>query len=209
MINAVSRYIGGIYVDRSFPPSQTTTKPYTPVPYQLQKKAMQVLHKFVFAPNAFNADAYLYPYLQPQRRGFNFISTTEDPKLSTMYLLLANAALGHILHPITMQRINNTEMYGNRYSLTAIMEDLSRGIFDDDLNGNVNTYRKYLQIALVKSLANLADPKMNYDDPSKAASRYALKKLKQKLTSSRGANEETKAQRNYLIFLIDEVLTVK
>jgi hypothetical protein len=40
MIAAVSRYIGGVYIDRSFPEQKSATKPYTPTPVAVQKKAM-------------------------------------------------------------------------------------------------------------------------------------------------------------------------
>lgn len=50
-----------------------------------KKRAIEVLNKYAFAPNAFDADASLYPYLQLQRRGFGFFASTEDPKLSGIY----------------------------------------------------------------------------------------------------------------------------
>ena len=165
--------------------------------------------KHVFAPNAFANDAYLLPYLQSQRRGFGFFSTTEDPKLSSMYNSLATASINHILHPTTMQRITNSRMYGNQYSLADVMNDLNKGIFDADMNSNVNTYRQYLQTAYVKHLAQISDPKSTVDDLSKAAARYTLKKIKTRLGTAVSSNEETKAHRSNLVFLIDDVLTVK
>ena len=209
MINAVNRYVGGVYIDRSFVGQTTINKPYTPVPLATQKRAIAILTKHVFAPNAFANDAYLLPYLQSQRRGFGFFSTTEDPKLSSMYNSLATASINHILHPTTMQRITNSRMYGNQYSLADVMNDLNKGIFDADMNSNVNTYRQYLQTAYVKQLAQISDPKSTVDDLSKAAARYSLKKLKTRLGTAVSSNEETKAHRSNLVFLIDDVLTVK
>ena len=60
MISAVSRYVGGIYIDRSFPEQQSGNKPYTPVPLATQKRAIEVLNKYVFASNAFDADAQVF-----------------------------------------------------------------------------------------------------------------------------------------------------
>ena len=209
MINAVSRYVGGVYVDRSFVGQSTTNKPFTPVPLATQKQAMKVLAENVFAPDAFKADAYLIPYLQMQRRGYNFFSTTEDPKMSSTYNSLATASLQHILHPATMQRITNSRLYGNQYSLADVMSDLTKGIFDADLNSNVNTYRQYLQTAYVKQLAQIADQKGGTDDVAKAAARYTLTKLKAKLATAVSNNEETKAHRMNLVYLIDEAVRVK
>jgi hypothetical protein len=210
MIAAVSRYVGGVYVDRSFVGQHATAKPYTPVPVSTQKRAIKVLNDNVFSPNAFNADASLLPYLQSQRRGYNFMSTTEDPKLTGTYSTLATTALSHILHPTTMQRITNSRLYGNQYSLADVMNDLSKSIFNADIRGNVNTYRQYLQTTYVKNLAQIADSKSaTADDVSKAAARYALKKLRSQLATATSTNEETKAHRNNVVFLIDDVLQVK
>jgi hypothetical protein len=210
MIRAIGCYMGGVYIDRSFVGQHSVNKPYTPAPIAVQKRALSTLAKYVFAPNAFTADTYLYPYLQPQRRGYDFFTTTEDPKLSNAYMTLATAALNQILHPVTMQRINNSRMYGNQYSLPDVMSDLSKAIFDKDLKGNVNVYRQYLQTSFVKSLAQIADPKsITTDDESKAAARYTLRKLKTKLATAVSTNEETKAHRNNLLFMVEDVLTVK
>ncbi|MBC8052067.1 MAG: zinc-dependent metalloprotease [Sphingobacteriaceae bacterium] len=209
MIHVVSRYVGGVYVDRSFVGQNTISKPYMPVSLVTQKRAMGVLAKNIFAPDAFKNDAYLLPYLQSQRRGFNFSSGTEDPKLTSTYNILATAALDHILHPTTTQRITNSRMYGNQYSLADVMNDLTKGIFDADLKANVNTYRQYLQTAYVKQLTQLADVKSQADDVTKAAARYTLKKVKAKVGAAVSSNEETKAHRSNLIYLVDEALTVK
>jgi hypothetical protein len=209
MISAVSRYVGGVYIDRSFVGQNATAKPYTPVPLATQKRAIAVLTKNVFAPDAFKADAYIIPYLQSQRRGYNFMSTTEDPKLNGTYNALATSALAHILHPTTMQRITNSRLYGNQYSLADVMNDLTKGIFNADLKGNVNTYRQYLQTTYVKGIAQIADPKSPVDDVSKAAARYTLKKLKTTLAGAVSTNEETKAHRNNLLFMVEDALTVK
>ncbi|WP_026898201.1 zinc-dependent metalloprotease [Daejeonella oryzae] len=209
MINAVSRYVGGVYVDRSFVGQNAVSKPFTPVPLATQKRAIEVLNKNVFSPDAFKEDAYLLPYLQSQRRGFNFMGDTEDPKLSMIYNQLGSSALLHILHPATTQRITNSRMYGNQYSLSDVMSDLSKGIFDADMKGNVNTYRQYLQTSYVKQLAMLADSKSPSDEVSKAAARYALKNVKSRMAASFSSNEETKAHRSNLVYLVDNALTVK
>lgn len=210
MTNAVSRYIGGVYIDRSQPEQKSTNKPMTPVPLATQKRAMDVLAKYVFAPNAFDADAQVYPYLQRQRRGFDQGNTGEDFKITANALnLQASGSLAHILHPITLQRITNSRLYGNQYSVADVMNDLQKAIFDADMSGNVNVYRQYLQTTFVDGLTQLTNEKSNYDDVSVAAALYSLKKIKSKLASASSTNEETKAHRAGLIFKIDKAITVK
>jgi len=213
MAAVVSRYVGGIYVDRSYVGQNTTEKPFTPVPKAQQKRAIEVLNKYVFAPNSFEVDAPLYPYLQLQRRGFEFFSSTEDPKLNNIYLSIqADAALSHLLHQTTLRRISNTSLYGNSYSVAEVMGDLVNGIFKADLIGKVNMQRQYLQTYFVKEIIEIADvndPKNNYDDISRAAARQTLKKIKLMLVTSASTDESTKAHRNYISFLIDNALTIK
>jgi hypothetical protein len=213
MVAAVSRYIGGVYVDRSFVGQQTTGKPLTPVPLATQKKAMEVINKYVFAPDAFAGDEQLFAYLQLQRRGFNFFTGTEDPKVTGNYTSLQNfGALSHILHPTTLQRITNTRLYGNQYSVADVMGDLTKGIFSADMAGKVNVYRQYLQTQYVKTLANIvspASPMSAYDEVSKGAALYTLKKVKGMLATAVSPDEETKAHRANLVFLVDKAISVK
>jgi hypothetical protein len=210
MISAVSRYIGGVYVDRSFVGQNSTSKPYTPVPVATQKRAMELLNKYVLSPNAYDADAYLIPYLQSQRRGYNLNAgpNTEDPKLASTYVSMAFNAMSHILHPTTMQRVVNSRMYGNQYSATDVLNDLVKNVFDADLNGNVNIYRQYLQTAFVKNLIQLVEAP-TVDEITKASALYSLRKLRTKLTTAVGINEEVKAHRSNMVFLINRSLEKK
>lgn len=209
MISAVSRYIGGVYVDRSFPEQKSETKPFTPVSLATQKKAMDVLTKYAFAPNAFDVDAQVYPYLQMQRRGFNQPGSGEDFRATANILQMqANGALAHILHPATLQRITNSRLYGNQYSAADVMNDLQKGIFSADIATNVNVYRQYLQGIFVKGLAGILEAK-DYDDVAKAAALNTLKKIKAQLATAVSTNEETKAHRAALLFNINKALDPK
>ena len=123
-------------------------------------------------------------------------------------MLQASGSLAHILHPNTMQRITNSRLYGNTYSIADVMNDLTKGIFDADITGNVNVYRQNLQTIFVESLAQITSGKAG-DDIARSAARYTLKKIKSKMATAIATNEETKAHRGNLVFLIDEATTVK
>jgi hypothetical protein len=210
MISAVSRYIGGIYIDRSTPDQRSGNKPYTPVSQATQKKAMELLSKYVFAPNAFDADSQVFPYLQPQRRGFNQSNSGDDYRITSVVLNQQGAAVAHILHPATLQRVTNSRLYGNQYSVADVMSDLVKACFDADLKTNVNVYRQYLQTAFVKQASIIIDPKTSgYDDVARAAALNTLKKIKTLLAGAVSTNEETKAHRGNLLFLINAAVEVK
>lgn len=207
MISAVSRYVGGVYIDRSFPDQRSSNKPFTPVSKATQKKAIATLAKYVWAPDAFKQDEQVFPYLQAQRRGYGFFGNTEDFKITGLSTNLQVSPLAHILHPVTLQRISNSRLYGNEYSVAEVMGDVSAAIFDADLNGNVNVYRQYLQSAFVKGAINIMDPKTpGYDDVAKAGALATLKSVRAKLARATGGNEETRAHRAALIYRIDKAL---
>jgi hypothetical protein len=208
MISAVSRYIGGVYVDRSFPEQKSVNKPFTPVPLAVQKRAIGVLNKYVFAPDVYSADASVYAYLQPQRRLFNQSSAGEDYKITNS--VLSNqifGALAHVLHPATLQRITNSRLYGNQYSIANVFNDLSAGIFAADIKGAVNVYRQNLQTAYVKGLLSVIDTKTgSFDDVAKAAALYSVRKIKSQITNAVSPNEETAAHRSNLVYIINNAL---
>lgn len=211
MANALSRYIGGIYVDRSFAGQQTAVKPFTPVPADIQKKALALLNRYIFAPTVFEADGALFPYLQQQRRGFNFFGSTEDYKPQTTVQSLQMSLLAQLLHPVTLQRINNSGLYGNTYNIASLTADLNRFFFADDLKSGVNLYRINLQTEYVKALAAIATgpAQSGYDNTSKAVALTTLKKIKTMLATAVSPDDQTRAHRNNLNFLIDKALAVK
>jgi hypothetical protein len=210
MAQSVSRFIGGVMVDRSFVGQSTSTKPFTPVPAAYQKKAMALLAKYIFAPDAYKGDAALYPYLQLQRRGFNFFGTSEDIKPQVMVLSQQVGLFSHILSPNTLTRLSNSTLYGNTYSVADMMNDMTNAVFAADLKTNVNLYRLNLQTELVRGLAAITTaPTSPYDNASKAAMYNTLKKIKGLLATAISTDEQTRAHRANLNFLIDKALAVK
>ena len=117
--------------------------------------------------------------------------------------------LAWLLHPVTLSRINNSSLYGNTYSVASVMNDLVTSIFAADLKGNVNLYRQNLQTEFVKAAAAITSSPAGYDNASKAAALSTLKKVKAMLATAVSVNEQTKAHRTNLNFLIDKALAIK
>ena len=65
----ISRYVGGVFMDRSMVGQEGKDKPFVPVPKENQKWAMTLLTKYAFAPDAFQIPSDIYSYLQKERRG--------------------------------------------------------------------------------------------------------------------------------------------
>lgn len=192
--NIIVKYIGGVYVNRAFVGQPGEGKAYVPVSLADQKRAMNALSQYAFSSNSFGVQSNLYPYLQAQRRGFNFFSSTEDPKINERVLNYQNALLMHLTNATVLKRLTNSRMYGNGYTVMAMLSDLTNAIFKGD-NGAIPTFRFNLQDAYTDRLIAIVNSN-NFDAISQAA---ALAQLKSIEKMPAGASDEAKAHANLLI----------
>ena len=203
----LSRFVGGVYVDRSNVGQSGGTVPFTPVSLSDQKRAMGAIKNFVFAPNAFTANSSVYNSLAKQRRGFDFFSGPEDPKIHDRILGYQTRVLSHLLHPNTLQRIMDSSLYGNQYGLSVFMRDLDDAIFKVDNKGNVNTFRQNLQAVYVKRLINMVTDASSdrFKVPAKSLAVYHLNKIVKRTKSPKG-DVSSIAHRIHLNTLITNAL---
>ena len=202
--NTITRYIGGVYVNRAMVGQEGATTPFVPVTRADQERAMVALRQRVFAPNAFSGSADLYNHLRQQRRSYDFYEVTEDPKLHELMLTVHKAVLDHLLHPVVLTRISDSRQYGNQYSLGDFVEDLSNAIFSDDLPRSVNTYRQNLQLEYVNRLIAMVsgDTKAQFDYLSQSTALHNIRQIESMLTANRGADAETRAHRANILYTI-------
>ena len=203
----VSRFIGGVYVDRSTYGQKGGTQPYTPVNLKDQKRAMEALKKYIFAPNAFDAPNDIYNYLAKQRRGYNFFGGPEDPKIHEQVLGYQTSVLAHIMHPNTLQRISNSELYGNKYKLSSYMTDLNNMMFKPDVYGSINSFRQNLQAVYTKRLIEMLNGRASsrFSVAAKSMAIYNLKIIKTWVSNGTG-DLATKAHKNHLKTLITNAM---
>ena len=206
MAAVASRYVGGVYVDRAMIGQEGATEPYRPVSLEKQQRALDLLDQHLFAPDAFEiVPSDLYRHLQPQRRGFNFFGDSEDPKIHARVLGIQEYTLAHLLHPDVLERMTDTRLYGNEYSLAAYMQDLTDAVFAADARGNVNTFRQNLQVSYVESLASVVseDGNEQYDHLAQSAALQSLRQIEEMIGRKRGVNAETRAHTDHVLHLID------
>ena len=205
---AVSRYVGGVYVDRAVQGQSGATEPYRPVPVAEQRRALATLGRYVFAADAFAAPESLYRRLQTQRRDFDFGGKTEDPKIHAQALAVQKTVLDHLLHPVVMKRLTDSSLYGNEYRVSDMITDLTDAVFDADLAGNVNGFRQNLQSEYVGRLVKVIaeDNAGDYDQPSRAMALYTLQDLRRLLSAKRGGDVATRAHTAALVHTIDKAL---
>ncbi|WP_340105071.1 zinc-dependent metalloprotease [Rhodohalobacter sp. 8-1] len=201
----ISRYVGGVYKDRAFVGQEGGRMPFTPVEVEKQREAMNSLSEHLFAPDAFDMSHEVYNYLQIQRRGFNFFSSSEDPKIHDQVLAMQSSVLAHLLHPSTMKRITDSRTYGNTYNVAEVVGDLTSAIFDADAAGNVNTFRQNLQIQYIEGLIAVIGSD-SHDRIAKSAALYNLQNIRGMMESKRNANTESRAHAAHVILAIDKAL---
>ena len=206
----ISRQIGGVYVERNVvDSSQTQSLPYTPVPKEKQQAAMQALTSFVFAGDALADMQPLYSYMQHQRRGFNYYNKNEDPKAHDMILNMQKSVLNQLLHKNVLKRISDTSLYGNDYSLTAVMSDLTSAIFVDSKKASSTS--RNIQVEYVQRLIAIAGIAKSspYDNLAKAAALGQLTAILDDSSSmSFGKSAEAKTQDSYISLIINKALKV-
>ncbi|MFC3050748.1 zinc-dependent metalloprotease [Kordiimonas pumila] len=202
----ISRYIGGIYVDRAVAGQEGATAPYTPVEIVKQRQAMRVLRQYIFAPDAFMTDPKLLQHIAIQRRGFFHYSGTEDPKIHSRAGQIQADILNQILHPRTLMRIVDSSLYGNNYSITDVMRDLTSAVFDDDARGIVNSFRQELQIMYVNGLVGILKGN-DHDYIARSNAFENLNDIRKNMARWRG-DAATRAHRDHISFLIDKALEV-
>ncbi len=206
-MGVASRYVGGVYVDRAMAGQMGATQPFTPVPAAEQRRAMDVLARGLFAPDAFDGAGGVYAYLARQRRGFDFFGAPEDPRIHARALGLQRGVLDHLLHPNTVERVTDARLYGNAYSLADVMADLTTALFEADARGDVNTFRQNVQVDYVARLAAmLADEGDAYDSVAQSQALAQLRRVEAMQKARRGGNAETVAHRDHLVFLIERAL---
>jgi hypothetical protein len=208
-LNVITRYLGGIYVNRNMV-GQDTTKPFTPVSLADQKRAVTALNKFAFSKNAFKVPEDIYAYLQMQRRGFDMRKETEDPKIHDRILNIQKTVFDQILNPLVLQRVTDSKFYGNKYSLNTMLADITDGVFAEDLNGSVNTIRQNLQEEYINRLLNIVDVKSGYSHTTKSAVFGEVTKILAWMkTANVGADASTQSYRKHMVYLINKNLDLK
>ncbi|MCH7573489.1 MAG: zinc-dependent metalloprotease [Candidatus Marinimicrobia bacterium] len=203
-VNVISRYIGGLYVDRAFAGQSGAEIPFRPVEKSKQKQAMKALEQYLFAPNAFSESADLLSYLQNQRRGFDHFGENEDPHLHDRVLGVQKRVLDHLMHANTLERVTDTQLYGNEYPVGELLSDLSVAIFKADVRGNVNSYRQNLQIEYVQRLIDILKGD-SYDYVSRSAALQEIARLR-RLVDRKSGNAQSQAHRLHLAYIIDQGL---
>ena len=209
-INAgvISRWVGGVYVDRAVVGQEGAGEPLSPVERDQQQRAMAVLSEHLFAPDAFDVDGALWRQTAPERRGFDHYVSTEDPKIHQAVLVGQQRVLDHLMHPVVLKRMVDTELYGNEYPLDEMMSELTSAIFDADGQTSVNAFRRNLQSEYVDRLGAMivGSGSGAFDTSAQAIALYELEKVRAMQDQRNDADTFTRAHARFLSVKIEGLL---
>ncbi len=207
-LDVVSKQIGGVYVDGSVAGQQDADLPLRPVPLKDQQHALALLSNYLFAPNAWVMGKETYPYLLEERRGWRHWEYTLDPKVHERVLSFQGRILDQILHPTMLKRMTNSSLYGNEYPIAIYLDDLTKVVFEADIQTEVNTFRQNLQLKYIDRLVTIFR-EATANPQATAAALYQLQRLADHIKSADDSvSLQTRAHRNLLLYTIDRALSV-
>jgi hypothetical protein len=203
MASSVSRFVGGIYVERAANGQPGKTQAFTPVSLAEQKRAMDMLSEYLFAADAFEVSPELAANLQAQRRGFDFFGNPEDPKIHARALSIQQGVLDHLLSSNVLNRMTDYQVYGGEYAPAEMLLDLNEAVIGGDLTGNPNTFRQNLQVAYVTQLAGILEGE-GYHPVAKTAAFAALQDVQSRVgLFAFGQSTTAKAHRAHIANMVE------
>ena len=200
-LSTASRFIGGIYVNRSTPGQKSNLSPYEVAPLELQINAINLIKEYGFSDDAFYIQPEIMKVIQKERRGFNFYGEKEDFHYHEEVLDIQQNILNHLLHPDVLSRMIDSSLYGEHYSLEVMFSDLTEAIFDTS-NKEISGIKRNLQIDYTKRLLDILKAR-SHDEISASAALKELRKI-EKLSKKSSTEISLKNHRDYLYWLIDK-----
>lgn len=222
-LKSVSRYVAGVYVDRSLVGQPGAGPPLDPVDGDDQRQAMALLAEHAFSPDAFKVDPDMLARLQRQRRGFDHSGKREDFGYHAHVVGLQGQLLDHLLHPVVMARITDTALYGNEYPLVEMLAELTKAIFPHNTADVDNTLQQNLQADYVHRLIKTTQTQVemasdgfappngqqlptSYDYIAQSIAYEQLRQIRASLGNT--FDKTAMAHRNHLGLKIDRALAV-
>ena len=159
----LAHYIGGLYHSKAYIGDPGGTVPFTPVSAAEQKRAVQFMADKMFAADAFNLPPEMLNKLQSVQtedlEGLAYRSPIAFPWFERV-LNVQSAAINNLYHPLTLQRLVNTQAQmpegQAKYTMYDLFTDVRRAIWGEVINpSNVNTYRRQLQLFHLRRIISI------------------------------------------------------
>ena len=199
----ISRQVGGVYISRGLM-TEDSENPYEVVPYDVQKKSIQILSQYYFNSSNLLVPAEIASKMQRERRSFDFFGKTEDPKIHSMILKGQKRVIKHFTNSRVLKRLTDSSLYGNKYLPSELLDDLTSSIFNQNKSRILNGIDQNLQSYFVKRLIMILKSG-SFDSPSISASFSSLEKIKA-YSFSPSEDKATENHKKFLRYQIKNIL---
>ncbi len=201
----ISKYIGGQSFYRVHGGNPQNRLPFQPVPVEKQRKALENLHKYVFAEDAFNFSPQLLNKLAPSRWrhwGSNPKTGRLDYPIHDLVLSMQSLVLSDLLSSDRLSRLKDIELKSEpkqSLSLPELFDTLQTGIWTEvikpkkDQPLEIASLRRGLQRQYLKILTDMVLRKKSVPEDARTLAWYKLRQLKEKLDRANSQDEYTKA----------------
>ena len=137
-ISVAGRYVGGVYTSRSHRGQPGGSPPFTPIPRAEQRRAFDLIDRYVLSSHALNYPAAMLNSVAPIRYGADWstggVRRTDFP-IREVVAQLQDSAIAELFNPASISRIANESLKESRPGQTMNLADLfawtNAAIFDD------------------------------------------------------------------------------
>ncbi len=199
-----TKYVGGQSFFRVHAGNKEGQLPFKPVPVEKQRQALAMLHKYVFAENAFDFSPDLLNKLAPSRWrhwGSNPRIGRLDYPIHDLVLYVQSIVLSDLLSGDRLSRLKDIELKTDSekaLSLPELFNTLQEGIWTEviepkDKSIKISSLRRGLQRRYMDMLTDMVLRKENVPEDARTLAWYKLRQLNEKLASVSSDDEYTKA----------------
>ncbi|MGQ9486889.1 MAG: zinc-dependent metalloprotease [Armatimonadota bacterium] len=219
--STVSRYIGGVHLRQNHRGDPNEKPPVQPVSAADQKRALALLTRYVFSPNAFNFPKEIYLKLAPDPYPNYEAMLTGRPRFDApvrdTISSIQVSTLRRLFRPQTLSQIANNEFKARKpdetLSMTALFEQVGNAVNAEIINGtNVPALRRLLQRTYLRTLADmLVNPDSEVPDDAKMLARYHLRRLRSQILAvrNRPLDTTTRVHLDEMLSEIERVLNAQ
>lgn len=193
-------YIGGVSLSNSEHKDQGLEPGIQVVSRGEQQRALDVISKYMFAPDAwFLPDSVL--------RELKASVPVSGPNLYAPVVLditetLGSETLSTLVGPGKLTRLAKNQLIGSTYTVPAYLSDLTASVFDADQDTSVEIRRRNLQMTYVHALMAMVNSRA-YPGEAQGAALQELGKINKVMARAKSADELTDAHRGYIHHLIE------
>lgn len=184
-----TRWVGGAFTSRDHRGQAGGSPPFAPVPRSDQKRAFDLLDRYVFSSHALSLPSSLVQHLGPDRFhgwGTSGLGQRPDFPLTAFVGTVQDAIMYSIFTPENIARINDESLLdpGKTMSLQDLFEWSSSAIFDDISSGDPipelhrELQRRYTDLLLqITLLPSIAMDQLEVPYETQELARYELQQL--------------------------------